>query len=226
MPSHPRSAHDKGNGHGMAVEDLRDLEVLDAVAQDRQITQRHLAARLGIALGLANLYIKRLARKGFIKCVNVQSNRLLYLITPHGITEKTRLTYEYMEYSLDLYHQVRGHLRIALRPLASEGKRVAICGVGEAAELAYISLREAGLDPVAIFDGAGPKQFLGLQVHDIRDHTTVDYDLVIVATFMSPETLVAQLVDLGVPREKVVTLTPISPGKRQIRRTANHADGV
>ena len=226
MPSQVRSNHDKGNGHGMAVEDLRDLEVLDAVAQDRQITQRDLAARLGIALGLANLYIKRLARKGFIKCVNVQSNRLLYLITPHGIAEKTRLTYEYVEYSLDLYNRVRSYLRIALRPLASQGKRVAIYGVGEAAELAYISLREAGLDPVAIFDGADPKQFLGLQVRDIRDHATIDYDLVIAATFMSPETLVAQLVDLGVPREKVVVLTPISPGKRQARRPANHADGV
>jgi len=74
----------------------RELKVLEAIAEDEQMTQRGLAARLGIALGLTNLYLKRLVRKGYVKCVNVQSNRVLYLITPKGIAEKSRLAYEYM----------------------------------------------------------------------------------------------------------------------------------
>ena len=41
--------------------------------QDSRVTQRALATKLGIALGLANIYLKRLVRKGYIKCVNVQS---------------------------------------------------------------------------------------------------------------------------------------------------------
>src|SRR5437016_12997620 len=90
----------------MNVEARRELTVLEAVAGNRHITQRSLAAKLGIALGLTNIYLKRLIRKGYIKCINVQSNRLLYLITPQGITEKTRLTYEFMDYSLQLYRQV------------------------------------------------------------------------------------------------------------------------
>src|SRR5262245_24628956 len=110
----PKFAGERPNGRGIPVEELRDLEVLEAVAEDQLITQRGLAARLGIALGLTNLYMRRLVRKGLIKCVNVQSNRLRYLITPRGIAEKSRLTFEYMEYSLFLYRQVRGHLRDAL----------------------------------------------------------------------------------------------------------------
>ena len=90
--------------------------------------------------------------KGYIKCVNVQSNRISYLITPRGIAEKARLTYEFMDYSLHLYKEVRQHLREVLQECAEAERNVAIFGRGEAAELAYLSLKESGLEPVAIFD--------------------------------------------------------------------------
>jgi len=111
------------------------------------VTQRSLATKLGIALGLTNIYLKRLARKGYIKCVSVQSNRISYLITPGGIAEKARLTYEFMNYSLHLYGEVRQHLREVLQECAAADRRVAIYGRGEAAELAYLSLKECGLEP-------------------------------------------------------------------------------
>src|ERR1700680_514131 len=91
----------------MDVVARRELTVLDAITQDQHITQRCLAAKLGIALGLTNTYLKRLIRKGYIKCTNLRSNRLLYLITPQGVAEKSRLTYEFMDYSLHLYREVR-----------------------------------------------------------------------------------------------------------------------
>ena len=76
----------------MEVEAHRDLRLLEAVHEDSQVTQRGLASKLGIALGLANIYLKRMIHKGYIKCVNVQPNRISYLITPRGIAEKARLT--------------------------------------------------------------------------------------------------------------------------------------
>lgn len=191
----------------MDTESHRDLKLLDAIANDAQVTQRSLATKLGIALGLTNLYVKRLARKGYIKLVNIQPNRIRYLITPQGIAEKTRLTYEFMEYSLHLYGQARQHLRAVLLPLAAAGhKRIAIYGTGEAAELAYLSLRELGLEPAAVFDGHGAGEFLGMPVQDIRAQDLASYDLIIVATLERPEALVAELVRQGVPREKLLTL--------------------
>ena len=107
----------------MDVEEHRDLKLLEAVEQDSRVTQRSLATKLGIALGLTNIYLKRIVHKGFIKCVNVQSNRITYLITPRGIAEKARLTYEFMDYSLHLYGEVRQHLRAVLQRL--RGRRPA-----------------------------------------------------------------------------------------------------
>ena len=70
----------------MDIEAHRDLQLLEAVEQNARVTQRTLATKLGIALGLTNIYLKRLVRKGYIKCVNVQSNRISYLITPPSTT--------------------------------------------------------------------------------------------------------------------------------------------
>src|SRR5471032_3185277 len=190
----------------MDIEAHRDLKLLEAVEQDSRITQRNLSTKLGIALGLTNIYLKRLVRKGYIKCVNVQSNRITYLITPRGISEKARLMYEFMDYSLHLYGEVRQHLREVLAECAAADRRVAIYGRGEAAELAYLSLREAGLEPVAIFDETNGVEFLGIPVRPVAEHEQVAYDLMIVATLERSGTQVASLLRLGIPRDKLFPL--------------------
>ena len=200
----------------------RDLRLLEAVHQDSRVTQRGLASQLGMALGLANIYLKRMVRKGFIKVVNVQPNRITYLITPRGIAEKARLTYEFMDYSLHLYGEVRQHLRAALQDCAAAGQRVAICGRGEAAELAYLSLKETGLEPVAVFDSEGGREFLGMPVRPIAEHNQVEFDLIIVATLDPASTKAADLLSAGVPETKLYPLrrqeVPVKKAKPAVRR--------
>jgi DNA-binding MarR family transcriptional regulator len=190
----------------MDIEAHRDLKLLEAVEADSRVTQRGLATQLGIALGLTNIYLKRLVRKGYVKCVNVQSNRITYLLTPTGIAEKLRLTYEFMDYSLHLYGEVRRHLRAVIRECAAAGRRVAIFGRGEAAELSYLALKEFGLEPLAIFDLEGGHEFLGMPVLPISQHVDVPYDLMIVATLDASGQSVARLIGDGVPREKLFPL--------------------
>ena len=185
----------------------RDLKVLEAIAENERMTQRGLASRLGIALGLTNLYLKRLVRKGFVKCVNLQSNRVLYLITPKGIAEKTRLTYEFMEYSLQVYREGRRHLKTMLEPYTQRPSvRIAIFGTGEAAELAYLCLKELGLEPVVVFDGEATGTFLGVRIVDISNHSSVEYDLMIVASMDRAQSIATMLAGHGVPRAKLLTL--------------------
>lgn len=191
----------------MDIESHRDLKLLEAVSQDSRVTQRSLATKLGIALGLTNIYLKRLVHKGYIKCVNVQANRISYLITPRGIAEKARLTYEFMEYSLHLYSEVRQHLRAVLQECAAADRRVAIYGRGEAAELAYLSLKEYGLEPVAIFDGANANAFfLGMPVRLIAEHRDVAFDLLIIATLDRSSDQVTALIRDGIPADKLFPL--------------------
>ena len=67
---------------------------------------------------------KRLIRKGYVKCVTVAPNRLLYSLTPRGVARKARLTYEFMKYSLDFYRDARRHLRQSLSVAVAERRDV------------------------------------------------------------------------------------------------------
>jgi hypothetical protein len=209
----------------MDIEAHRDLKLLEAVDADSRVTQRGLSLQLGIALGLTNIYLRRLVRKGYIKCVNVQSNRITYLLTPRGIAEKLRLTYEFMDYSLHLYGEVRQHLRSVIRECAAAGRRVAIFGRGEAAELSYLALKEFGLEPLAIFDLEGGHEFLGMPVLPISQHVNVAYDLMIVATLESSGQPMARLIRDGVPSEKLFPLRQEAITRRKPADLARSSDG-
>ena len=185
----------------------RELRILTEIAEQENVTQRGLSKSLGIALGLTNLYLKRLARKGYIKITTIPPNRLKYLVTPQGFAAKTLLTYEYMTLSLALYKQTRRTLREALRPLVTDGvTRFALYGVGEAAELAYLTLREHGVEPVAVYAEGSGGSFLGLPVLAKEEIPNAAADRVIVASF--GPTSDKQLVDLLelIPREKLILL--------------------
>ncbi len=197
------------NRPGAEIQLQRELRLLEALHDDQRITQRRLSTKLGIALGLTNLYLKRLVRKGYVKCVTVPRSKMRYLVTPRGIAEKTRLTYEFMEQSLRWYRETRQHLRTALDAVISDGRtNIAIYGTGEPAELAYVSLKELGLEAVAVFDIKAGGSFLGIPVRPLSEHTSVDYDLMIVASLGQPGPHVTRLFQAGVPEAKLWTLGP------------------
>jgi DNA-binding MarR family transcriptional regulator len=196
----------------MQREHERNLEILTAIGEGAPVTQRALAQQLGVALGLANLCLKRLAGKGLIKVMEFPAKplarkRLRYVLTPKGMAEKTRLSYEYMAYSLQLFRRTRGNLRETMARFHAAGmKRFALCGVGEPAELAYLTLREFGLEPVGVFGAAAGGQFLGFPVRPLAELAGEEIDGVIVATFDRPEQRVIELGRLGVPAAKCLTL--------------------
>jgi DNA-binding Lrp family transcriptional regulator len=184
-----------------------ELDLLEALSEDAHSTQRSLSAKVGIALGLTNIYLKRLVRKGYVKCINVKSNRLMYLVTPSGLSEKTRLTYEFMEYSLRLYRNARNRVRSVLEPLAQAGRcRIAIYGTGEAAELTYMCLKEIGVEPVANFVENGAAGAFGLRTCRIEEYQTIRVDALIVATFEDPTALLTFLEQRGVPRAHLLPI--------------------
>ena len=192
----------------MDVESRRDLQLLEALEQESTITQRTLATRLGIALGLTNLYLKRLIRKGYVKCVTVSPNRLVYSLTPKGVARKARLTYEFMKYSLDFYRDARKHLRHSLAQAVAQQSRVAIYGTGDAAELVFLLIRDMGLDLVAVFGPQPNGHFLGFPVQPIAEHGGVMYDVLIVAVLERPAGTAKLLAQSGVPTGKVLMLRP------------------
>lgn len=144
------------------LETYRSFLLLSEISGNEQLSQRELAKRLGIALGLVNSYLKNLVTKGFVRVNNFPKNRYAYLLTPTGFAEKSRLAYQHLSYFSGLYTVARQDYLKLFRKLAAEGvKGVAFCGIDEVAEIAYLSLKETGLelDLAMDADGAGRRFF-------------------------------------------------------------------
>lgn len=154
----------------MDRDDQMILSLLSAVEEDSHTTQSGLATRLGVGVGLVNSYMKRVVYKGYIKTKRLQRKRLMYLLTPSGIKEKSRLTLEFLQYSYQFLRDVRNRIHEILKPHVSKGvKRVVLYGSGEVAELAYLALTEMGLKLHAIVDeDAQNKRCLNFQIQSLE----------------------------------------------------------
>lgn len=147
-------------------EDSMTLSILEEIEKNEDVTQRHLANNLGVALGLANSYLKRCARKGFIKIQQAPANRYLYYLTPKGFTEKSRLSAKYLSISFDFYRKASKSFTAIYRESVSKGwRRLLLCGISELTEIAYIRAQEFDVQLIGIWDAnAGVDTQLGLLV--------------------------------------------------------------
>jgi len=149
-----------------ARDDEVTLELLDAIEQRSDLSQRDLAARLDIALGLTNSYLKRCARKGLVKVKEVPANRYLYYLTPKGFAEKSRLTARFLSTSLTFYREAAESCSAVYRHCEQRAwRRIVLCGASDLAEIACS--RAAGHDVTlkGLYDPGYPDdRFLSLRV--------------------------------------------------------------
>jgi len=92
-------------------EATREMILLEQIEKDPNVTQASLATHLGVAVGTVNWHLKRLIAKGYIKVKRAERRKLLYIITPEGITFRAHLTIDYIEQSFLLYRNIRKRVR-------------------------------------------------------------------------------------------------------------------
>jgi len=166
-------------------EEVLTLEILDTIEKREDVSQRHLARHLGVALGLANSYLKRCIRKGYVKVSQAPANRYLYYLTPKGFAEKSRLTAQYLSYSLSFYRKAgESCLRVFDECERRGWRRLLLCGVSDLAEIATLRAMERDVTIVGFLDARSERdRFLGRQVwryprdcenHDARILTVLD----------------------------------------------------
>jgi DNA-binding MarR family transcriptional regulator len=127
------------------------LGVLDVVERDPSVTQRSVARELGIALGLANAYLRRCVRKGLIKVSEVPRRRYAYYLTPQGFAEKSRLTATYLSDSFSFFRKARTQCAELFALAAARGqRRLALLGPGDLAEIASLVAREHPVEIIGV----------------------------------------------------------------------------
>lgn len=123
-----------------------DLTILEYIETESDMTQAGLAEKLGVAVGTINWHLKRLIDKGYVKVKRAERKKLLYIITPEGITLRARLLVDYIQSSLELYRLVRERSQKVVSELKTHGYTAAsIEGEGDVAEILRLTCMEYGI---------------------------------------------------------------------------------
>lgn len=97
------------------IETEEMLILMRVINENPQMTQRDLSSRLGLSLGKINFLIKSLIEKGFIRADNFKNSNnkisYLYLLTPAGIEEKTKITYRFLKRKMEEYEKLENEIR-------------------------------------------------------------------------------------------------------------------
>ena len=190
----------------MDYQDIRTLQLLEEIEQNHTPSQRYLADRLNVSLGLVNSFIKRLAKKGYFKISTIPKNRVKYILTPKGIAEKTKLTYEYIQFSYQVYTSARKKLTVLFQQLVEQGvRRVVLCGMGQVTEVAYISLYETQIEIVGIVDPSHHgRKFMNFTVYPPSELENLTFDKVLLTAEEQIDSIMQILSDCGVEDETIV----------------------
>ena len=192
------------------------LGLLNIVDDDFSASQRSMASSLGIALGLANAYLKRCVKKGLIKVSQAPANRYAYYLTPHGFSEKSRLTGEFLSQSFNLFRHARAEGAELLHHCQARGwNRVALYGLSDLSEIMTLSVRDYDVDLVLIIDpDAETPEFAGLPVSrtmPLRE----DVDAIILCNINTPQAAYDQAC-AGFPEDRV-----LAPAVLHISKNSN-----
>ena len=93
-----------------------ELNLLRKISVKDKISQRELAKKLGFSLGKLNYCIIALKKKGFLKIKNFKNNKnkigYIYLLTPKGISKKTKLMISFMNRTAKEYNELKREIKI------------------------------------------------------------------------------------------------------------------
>lgn len=130
------------------MEDVKQHEyaLLNEIAQDSQVTQASLSARLGIAVGSVNWYIKRLINRGWVKVSHLDRTRLQYDLTPEGMRVFSKRALLYMRDSLKVYVSLREKAKLLVSELKQRGiTEVYLQGNDEVMDILRLTCIENGI---------------------------------------------------------------------------------
>lgn len=186
-------------------DDQRALMLMHEIEDGTPLSQREIAGRLGIALGLVNAYLKNLAHKGFIQIKAYPRNRYAYLLTPEGFAEKSRLAYQHVTQFHRLFRTARQDSSTIFSRLRNQGiSEVAFCGVDEFTEIAYLSLCDAGLTLSAVYDNSQAGAiFFGQKIQELHNEMVLSTAPIVITSLRHAEFYRNDLLRAGVEVRRI-----------------------
>ena len=146
----------------------KHLDTLLEIKDNPSLSQRSLALKLNISLGLTNAILQNLIYRGWIKVQKMTGRKILYLITPQGMSRAANLVYDRFRETQNYYQYTKELLTSYLNDLyTKDERRVVIYGTNHLAEITYLSLLDSPLKLHSIITddpSSSKKKYLGHEV--------------------------------------------------------------
>ena len=126
-------------------------------------TQRDIATDAGVSVGAVNMLVKIMVRKGFVKIERLSKRTLRYILTPKGMQEKLRLTYDYAKISYKRISLISEGVKSIVKEQSQHGsfKEVALFGPDdEISEIIKMALLSIGVTFNSFIDTSSLEQYL------------------------------------------------------------------
>ncbi len=170
----------------------KHLDTLLELKENPSLSQRSLAHKLKISLGLTNSILQNLIHRGLIKAQKMIGRKILYLITPKGMVQATNFIYDRVRETQYYYQYTKDLLTTHFANLYDKGvRKAAIYGTGQLAEITYLSLLDSPLKLHSILTddpASSKKKFLGHEILTLSDfaqkisETSAPENLIILST--------------------------------------------
>lgn len=150
-----------------SAETVHDLRILDEIEQNPEATQATMANQMNVAIGTVNWHLKRLIAKGCVKIQRCEKRKLKYIITPEGISLRTKLMFDYVHSSFEMYRLIRGRMRSVIEKCKADGFReLFIEGDGDIYDICRLTSMEQGCQVLPAASSEKPRvKIVGLKLH-------------------------------------------------------------
>jgi DNA-binding MarR family transcriptional regulator len=134
-------------------QEMRELNLLQELEKNPVVSQRELSHKFGIALGVTNACLKRMAKRGWIRITSLDHRKIGYYLTPKGFAEKAKLSLRLISWTVQHYAALKDIIGKKFLEMQNDGiERVVFYGVSDEMEIAYITLQGVNLKLVGIVE--------------------------------------------------------------------------
>jgi len=170
-------------------QEIRELNLLQELERNPIISQRELSHKFGIALGVTNACLKRMARRGWIRMMNQNRGKIGYFLTPKGFAEKAKLTIHLISWTVQHYSTLKDIIGERLLEMQKKGvERIVFYGVSDEMEIAYVTLQRLNLKLVGIVEDGekiNKREVFGFELKGIDQVETLKPDAVLITSLTS-----------------------------------------
>jgi DNA-binding MarR family transcriptional regulator len=167
-------------------QEIRELSLLQELEKNPIVSQRELSNKFGIALGVTNACLKRMARRGWIRIMSLDHRRIGYFLTPKGFAERAKLTLHLVSWTVKHYSTLKDIIGERLLEMRNKGvERIVFYGVSDEMEIAYVTLQGVNLELVGIVEDEDKiyrKEIFGFELKDIREVESLRPDAILITS--------------------------------------------